>query len=196
MLASRIRMATFKDSLFIPEGYVLATDDDFSGTSNGNFGYIGTDEYVEIPHVIKGVPITSYSSMFRDTSVKGVKSTNKNVTIMAFMFTNSRATRLDLSNFDTSSVTNMYYMFQGSQAIHLDLSNFDTTSVTVMHYMFNRTQATSLDLSSFDTSRVTNIAFMFLNSKSTMGYARTQADADKFNASSSKPVGLNFVVKP
>ena len=26
MLASRVRMATFKDSLFIPEGYVLATE--------------------------------------------------------------------------------------------------------------------------------------------------------------------------
>ena len=25
MLADRVRMATFKDSLFIPEGYVLAT---------------------------------------------------------------------------------------------------------------------------------------------------------------------------
>ena len=43
MLASRVRMATFKDSPFIPEGYVLATDDDFSGTTDGSFKYVGTD---------------------------------------------------------------------------------------------------------------------------------------------------------
>ena len=36
---------------------------------------------------------------------------------------------------------------------------------------------------------------MFDNSKATTGYARTQADADKFNASSGKPTNLNFIVK-
>ena len=37
---------------------------------------------------------------------------------------------------------------------------------------------------------------MFNNSSAITGYARTQADADKFNASSGKPPGLTFVVKP
>ena len=36
---------------------------------------------------------------------------------------------------------------------------------------------------------------MFQAPKATTGYARTQADANKFNASSNKPAGLNFVVK-
>ena len=36
---------------------------------------------------------------------------------------------------------------------------------------------------------------MFSNSKATTGYARTQADADKLNASSNKPDTLTFVVK-
>jgi hypothetical protein len=40
------------------------------------------------------------------------------------------------------------------------------------------------------------MSYMFENSKATTGYARTQADADKFNASTNKPAGLNFVVKP
>lgn len=196
MLASRIRMATFKDSLFIPEGYVLATDDDFSGTSNGNFRYIGTDEYVEIPHVIKGVPITSYSSMFRDTSVKGVKSTNKNVTNMNSMFRGSQATSLDLSSFDTSSVTNMNSMFRESRATTLDLSSFNTSNVTNMYAMFAASSTKTLDLSSFDISNDTDLRYMFGGSSATTGYARTQADADKFNESDNRPAGLNFVVKP
>ena len=201
--------------------YVLATDDDFSGTSNGNFRYIGTDEYVAIPRIIKGVNVTSYASMFRDASVREVASNNKNVTSMFGMFRGSKATRLDLSSFDTSSVTsmremffgsqatnidlssfntskvkNMSYMFQSSKVTSLDLSSFDTSSVTNMAMMFYLSQATILDLSSFDTRNVTNMSSMFQGSQATIGYARTQADADKFNSTESKPAVLTFVVKP
>ena len=70
------------------------------------------------------------------------------------------------------------------------------SNITTMEYTFIGSQATSLDLSSFDTSKVNEISNMFQNSQTTTGYARTQADADKFNASSNKPTGLNFVVKP
>ena len=219
MLADRVRMGELETEIIVE--YVLATDDDFSGTSNGNFRYIGTDDYVEVPHIIKGVNVTSYSNLFRETSVKGVASTNKNVTNMNRMFQNSKATNLVLSSFDTSNVTNMNNMFTDSQATSLDLSNFDTSSVTIMTEMFRNSKATSLDLSNFDTSSVTNMYGMFQLSKATsldlssfdtsnvtsinnmfqlsnatIGYARTQADADKFNATSNKPVGLNFVVKP
>ena len=170
MLASRVRMATFKDSFFIPEGYVLATDDDFSGTSNGSFRYIGTALKVVIPNRIKGIAVTRYDSMFRDSSVIGVVSYNKNVTNMSNMFYGSSAITLDLSIFDTSKVTNMSNMFYGSSA-------------------------TTLDLSIFDTSKVTNMSGMFQNSSATTGYARTLADADRFNNSSGKPSALVFVVK-
>ena len=61
--------------------------------------------------------------------------------------------------------------------------------------MFYNSQATSLNLSSFDTSKVTTMSYMFRHSQATTGYARTQADANRFNASSDKPEGLNFVVK-
>ena len=64
-----------------------------------------------------------------------------------------------------------------------------------MNNMFNQSKATSLDLSSFDTSKVTNMGSMFYGSKATTGYARTEEDAARFNASSNKPSGLTFVVK-
>jgi surface protein len=61
--------------------------------------------------------------------------------------------------------------------------------------MFYNSRATTLDLSSFDTSSVTNMNSMFRDSRATTGYARTQADADRFNNSSNKPSALVFVVK-
>ncbi|WP_368667998.1 BspA family leucine-rich repeat surface protein, partial [Pseudomonas sp. Kh13] len=90
----------------------------------------------------------------------------------------------------------MYYMFGYSSATSLDLSSFDTSSVTNMRCMFRYCSATSLDLSSFDTSSVTDMSYMFRYCSATIGYARTQADADRFNTSSYKPAGLVFVVKP
>ena len=65
-----------------------------------------------------------------------------------------------------------------------------------MERMFQNSAATTLDLSSFDTSNVTDMSSMFYASKATTGYARTQEDADRFNASTtSRPSGLTFVVK-
>ena len=52
-----------------------------------------------------------------------------------------------------------------------------------MNYMFMSYKGTTLDLSSFDTSKVMVQVICSLESKATTGYARTQADADKFNAS-------------
>ena len=194
MLADRVRMATFKDSL--PKGYVLATDDDFSGTYNGAFRYIGSDLKIVIPNRIKGIAVTSYDSMFFGSSVIGVVSNNPNITNMDYMFRESQGTSLDLSNFDTSYVTDMRGMFFGSQATSLDLSSFNTSNVTDMWGMFGNSQATTLDLSSFNTSNVTDMDYMFFGSQATSGFARTQADADRFNATSLKPAGLTFIVKP
>jgi len=130
------------------------------------------------------------------TEIKGLENFNTSkVTNMSMMFSNSAATSLDLSSFDTSNVTNMSMMFSNSAATSLDLSNFDTSKVTDMYCMFQGSKATSLDLSSFDTSKVTSMDSMFSASKATTGYARSQEDADRFNASSKKPSGLTFVVK-
>lgn len=212
----------------IPEGYVLAKDTDFiyETVTMGTiyleyYKYIGTDEYVVIPHTIRGDEIKSYFRMFYDSPVKGVASNNPNVTNMRSMFLRSKATTLDLRHldtskvtdmremfrnsqtteiigldkFDTSNVTNMREMFYGSEATTLDLSSFDTSNVTNMSSMFYYSQAKTLDLSSFDTSKVTDMSYMFYNSQATTGYARTQSDADRFNASEEKPSRLTFVVK-
>ena len=145
MLANRARMSYTKEVIL---EYILATDSDFSGTTDGSFKYIGSGEYITIPHIIKDVSVTSYYEMFRDntsTILKGVASDNPNV----------------------MNINRMFYNLA----------------------------ATSLDLSSFDTSNVTDMDSMFYLSRATTGYARTQADADRFNASSNKPAGLTFVVK-
>lgn len=207
---------------FIPDGYVLATDDDFSGTQDGMFKYIGSDNYVVVPYKIKGKSVSDYGGMFKGSSVKGVASDNPNIFSMDGMFEDSQSSSLELTYFNTSGVNWMRYMFRGSQATELDLSNFDTSSVTWMGSMFNGSQATSLNLSSFDISQVTDMSEMFRNSKATIldlssfdmsnlsgeaisqmfrecsatiGYARTQADADIFNATSSKPLSLTFYLE-
>ena len=74
------------------------------------------------------------------------------------------------------------------------LSILDTSNVTDMSFMFAESYVITLDLSSFDTSNVTNMRGMFNRSAATIGYARTQEDADRLNASSGKPSTLTFVV--
>ena len=169
--------------------------------------------------------VTIMDAMFNGSNATEIKGLNKfntsNVVYMGRMFLRSQAPTLDLSSFDTSNVTDMSSMFALSQAPTLDLSGFDTSKVTDMGAMFDRSkateikglnkfntsnvtnmykmfsdsQATTLNLSSFDTSNVTHMDDMFNNANATIGYARTQSDADKFNSSSNKPSGLTFVVK-
>lgn len=157
------------------------------------------------------------------TEIIGLESLDtSSVTDMNSIFYNSKATTLDVSNFDTSAVTSMQSMFYGSKVTSLNVSNFNTSNVTDMSYMFRDIPATSitgltnfntsnvtnmrmmfystknistLDLSSFDTSNVADVADMFTGSTATTGYARTSADATKFNSSSNKPATLNFTVK-
>ena len=199
MLASRVRMGSRKKYNDIDEVY-LAQDSDFVKVSN-YWVYRGSELEIEIPHRIQGEEITSYDYMFYGsgsysaTPVTRVVSNNENITNMQSVFQNSQATTLDLSSFDTSNVTNMMNMFRDSSATTLDLSSFDTSNVGLMNYMFRNSSATTLDLSSFDTSNDPNMINMFRDSKATTGYARTPADAYRFNISSRKPAGLTFIVK-
>ena len=169
--------------------------------------------------------ITSMSGMFKESAATTLDLSSfdtSNVTKMDGMFWSSAATSLDLSSFNTSEVTDMQYMFyhsaateikgldkfntsnvtnmqlmfDGSKATSLDLSSFDTSNVTDMLQMFYYSKATTLDLSSFDTSNVIRMGNMFSFSAATTGYARTQLDADRFNASTTgKPDTLTFIVK-
>lgn len=66
-----------------------------------------------------------------------------------------------------------------------------------MFRMFDSSNAITLDLSSFNISNVTDMGGMFYNSKSTVGYAKDEETAAKFNDSSitNIPSTLKFVVK-
>jgi len=119
-----------------------------------------------------------------------------NVENMSNMFGCSKAQTINLGNkFDTSKVTNMQSMFANASVSNIDLSNFNTSNVVRMDSMFVGSQIPILDLSSFDTSKATNMGLMFDRAIATIGYARTQSDVDKFNATSYKPDTLTFTVK-
>ena len=129
---------------------------------------------------INDKPVVSMTYMFSNSQATSIDVSNfntSNVTNMSSMFRSSKATTLDVSNFDTSNLTNMNGMFFNSQATTLDVSNFDTSKVTDMGRMFSYSQATTLDLSNFDTSKVTDMMQMFLYSQA------TTLDLSNFNTS-------------
>jgi hypothetical protein len=177
--------------------YVLASDSDFIGDIDGELTYMGTDSFVIIPDVIKGIPVTSYKNMFAATSVKGVISTNPNITSAEAMFAYNTANTLEIDLSACTNIVNTSGMFSHSSATAIDLSKMSTSSVFNTSYMFYNTQVTTLDLSTWNLASMDDIWSnnMFNGVTATAGYARTQTDADKLNATSNKPAGLTFVVK-
>ena len=133
-----------------------------------------------------GVQLTDKTSTDAVTSKVCTYINNKPITSMSYMFSNSQATTLDVSNFDTSKVTNMSDMFAYSPATTLDVSNFNTSNVTNMSYMFSNSKATILDVSNFDTSKVTNMNGMFYYSQA------TTLDVSNFNTSNVTDISYMF----
>src|SRR5699024_7645455 len=174
--------------------YKVAREEDFIGTINGSFRYVGKEDYIEIPHKIRGVQVSSYRNMFEGTSVKGVISTNTNVTDMREMFKNTTSTDLDVSTINTEKVTDMAGMFENSKATQLDLRGFVTDNVANMDNMFKGTSVGELDLGSFNLTKTTDTANMFQNTKASKGYVRTDAESEKVNNSINKPSSLTFAV--
>ena len=129
---------------------------------------------------INGKPIYSMNSLFSNSKATSVDLSSFNtssITNMYRMFANSEFISVDLSNFDTSNVTNMSSMFEGSKIVNLDLSSFDTSNVTDVEKMFYNSSSTSINVSSFDTSNLTSLKEMFMNSKV------TNLDLTSFNLS-------------
>ena len=93
------------------------------------------------------------------------------------------------------TVNQMFY--QLPKLKRLDLRGMDTSHVTSMFSMFSgNTGLEYLDLSTFETNDSQNMSWMFYGCSSlTTAYAKTQADADRFNASSNKADNVQFVVK-
>lgn len=152
----------------IPSYYQLATNSEFSGTSNGEFKYIGTKEYVIIPPVIKGVTITNLASMFSGgpTQIKGVASENPNITSIFQLFRGFSGTNhLELKWLDTSNVTVMSEVFYYSKVPSIDVSTWQTSKLISVNNIFrNMENVQELDLSSFDFSTVANATGLFSNS--------------------------------
>ena len=167
----------------------VQTDCTYNGTLkqgaeyvNGQYTYIYKKKHngfswVNMSEDGWGVTLTDKDSTDAVTSKVCTYINNKPIVSMSYMFGGSKATTLDLSNFDTSNVTDMSKMFQSSKATTLDVSNFDTSNITDMSRMFDRSQATTLDLSNFDTSNVTDMSWMFWGSKA------TTLDVSNFNTS-------------
>ena len=87
---------------------------------------------------------------------------DKPIVSMSEMFNGSKATYIDVSNYNTKNVINMYRMFDWVESAEIvGLENFDTSNVTNMGEMFYRVSTAKLDVSSFDTSNVTNMYGMF-----------------------------------
>ena len=133
-----------------------------------------------------GVQLTDKASTNAVTSKVCTYINNKPITSMSYMFTNSQATILDISNVNTSNVINMESMLCNTEATTLDLSDFNTSNVTTMSGMFYNSQATTLDVSSFDTSNVTDMSLMFSNSKA------TTLDVSNFDTSNVTSMGSMF----
>ena len=121
-----------------------------------------------------------------------------NVMDMNSMFYMTTFQKLDISSFNTSNVTDMGMMFAESSFNKIiGLNSFDTNKVTNMHGMFMGMKVDILDLSSFDITNVTDMSGMFGEASATVGYAKDEATAAKFNDSSVTeiPSTLKFTVK-
>ena len=149
---------------YIPEYYVLATDEDFSGTANGSFKYIGEDEYVIVPYRIKGVVVRSYKAMFQNnTAIKGVASYSREVLDFSYCFESAGITGqpLELKYLETGGAYVFTRMFYSCKAGTLDLSDWDTSNVYLMDYLFYQSLATSIDVSGWSTKKVSTFFYCF-----------------------------------
>jgi len=145
--------------------------------------------------------VIDMGGMFNGLKTSEIVLTNwdtSKVEDMSYMFEESRINKINLSGLNANNVINMSSMFNLSSATDINLTGMTALNVENMCTMFSASAATTIDLSGFDTSNVTNMEGMFGASAATTGYARTQADADKFNNASVTgiPSTLTFIVKP
>lgn len=126
---------------------------------------------VETCTYINNKPVIYASMMFSNskaTSIDLSKTNTSKIQTFSGMFTGAAAKTINFKNVDTSNVVAMDAMFEGAAVESLDLSGFDTSNVTAFDYMFNLTKATEIiGLDRMDTGNVTNMSEMFRDSKMT-----------------------------
>ena len=85
---------------------------------------------------------------------------DKPVVSAARLYSNSKATSIDISEFNTQNIINLERAFVSVKDTSLDFSIIDTRNATDLGYMFGN-YSSILDLKGFDTSKVTNMSGMF-----------------------------------
>ena len=109
---------------------------------------------------------------------------------------------IDVSNWDLSHTESLSALFAGhgrdtTLKTIKGLETWNTSHIKNMNALFQfNGNVTTLDLSSWDLSSVTDVDRILQGcSRLTTVYVKTQADADKLNGSSYKPVGVSFIIK-
>ena len=126
-----------------------------------------------------GVQLTDRKSTSKVTEAPCSEINGKPIVSMAYMFYQSQAETIDLSNFDTSNVVYMNDMFRSSKATILDLSTFNTSKVEDMTWMFYLSNAKTIDLSGdFHIRKSTWKDYIFLDSKVETIYVSNQKELD------------------
>ena len=86
-------------------------------------------------------------------------------------------------------------MFYNSLIVDIDLSSLSATYLNDTIGMFEDSKASKIDLSGLNMEHNIFSDDMFKDCLATIGYARTEEEAAKLNASTEKPLGLVFSVK-
>ena len=115
------------------------------------------------------------------------------VTSIRRMFYNSRVTKINFGNINTSVLENMEELFSGCSSLSaINLTKFDTSKVKNMNGMFNGcSKLKELDLSLFITSSVTTINSMFHSCSSLLSLNIYQF---KFNNSVDKDQAFEGII--
>ena len=165
-----------ENDISVSSGYIMTSNIDLYAKYSGNKactydGELETGaEYVDGQYTYRYMQDNSgsgWSDIYSDGW--GVVLTNKNSTTpvttnlcktindkpivsMRNMFSNSKATSIDTSSFDTSNVTDMSYMFSNTKLSNIDISNFDTSNVDTMRNMFVDIDIDTLNMNGLDLS--------------------------------------------
>ena len=132
------------------------------------------------------------NAKIKKLNIKGFKADAS--TDNSYMFSNFKTENpIVLDNLDTTNCTKFDYMFGYATIPSLTLTKLNMANALSGKNMFRETPMDTLDLSMIDTSNFTGSNFSgFIDGiKATKCYARTQADADRLNATGA-PLNLHW----
>ena len=132
--------------------YTYRYKQELSSTANTPWININADGW--------GVVLTDKTSTDPVTGPICTYINDKPVVSAARLYSNSKATSIDISEFNTQNIINLERAFVSVKDTSLDFSIIDTRNATDLGYMFGN-YSSILNLKGFDTSKVTNMSGMF-----------------------------------